>query len=407
MTTTYTPDQIAWGKVRVARTRLAGDFPFHAKVLEKFLPFASPAVETMGVAAAAGGVTLVYNPEFVLGLTADVLGGVMLHEVHHVVLGHLALRPADFPDRWALIVACEVSVNEFVTLPLPDGVIRLEQFPGLPPMESTLDRYQRLARTPPSARLAISGTGGVNCSGGDPTAGAGRVIDNHAIWHADGGDDAAAREAVAALLNEAAAEAGVVPPELQEALRAIGRGTAGQVYVLAGDRDGTLDWRRLLRQYVGRLTEVQGCYARPPRRFPELAGVIPGRLRRPRDAAVIAVLDTSGSIDEPTIEAIDGELRRIARSRAVVVVEADCEVHRVYPYRRRLECVQGRGGTDFRPALSRRFLAPLKPELIVYFTDGMGEAPARQPRWPLVWCLVPGGEPPAPYGRVIRMGRED
>jgi len=175
------------------------------------------------------------------------------------------------------------------------------------------------------------------------------------------------------------------------------------VYVLAGDREGALDWRQLLRKYVGRLTDVQGCFARPPRRFPDLAGVIPGRLRRPRDAAVVAVLDTSGSIDKTTIEAIDGELRRIARTRQVVVVEADCVVHRVYPYRRRLECVQGRGGTDFRPALDRRFLVPLKPEVVVYFTDGFGPAPEVPPPWPLVWCLVPGGEPPAEYGRVIRM----
>ena len=406
MNSGYTTDLIAEGRVRLASTRLAGGYPFHTRVLEKLRLVASPAVETMGVTATTGGVLLLYNPGFVLGLPADVLGGVLLHEVHHVVLGHLGLKPADFPDAWAFVVACEVSVNEFVTLPLPDGVIRLEQFPGLPPMESTPERYERLAKTPPAARFAISGTGGVACPGGDPTADPGQVVDNHSVWQAAGDDPDAVREAVAALLNEAAAEAGGVPPELRGAMRAIGQGTAGQVYVLAGDREGTLDWRQLLRKYVGRLTDVQGCYARPPRRFPDLAGVIPGRLRRPRDAAVVAVLDTSGSVDEPTIEAIDGELRRIARTRAVVVVEADCVVHRVYPYRRRLECVQGRGGTDFRPALERRFLAPLRPEVIVYFTDGLGEAPARKPDWPLVWCLVPGGQPPAPYGRVIRMSGE-
>jgi predicted metal-dependent peptidase len=403
MNSGYTPDRIADGRVRLAGTRLAGSFPFHARVLEKFRLVASPAVETMGVTATTGGVLLLYNPGFVLGLTADVLGGVMLHEVHHVVLGHLGFKPADFPDTWAFIVACEVSVNEFVTLPLPDGVIRLEQFPGLPPMESTPERYGRLAKTPPAARFAISGVGGVSGPGGDPAADPGQVVDNHAVWQAAGEDPAAVREAVAALLNEAAVEAGGVPPGLREALRAIGRGTAGQVYVLAGDREGALDWRQLLRKYVGRLTDVQGCFARPPRRFPDLAGVIPGRLRRPRDAAVVAVLDTSGSIDKTTIEAIDGELRRIARTRQVVVVEADCVVHRVYPYRRRLECVQGRGGTDFRPALDRRFLVPLKPEVVVYFTDGFGPAPEVPPPWPLVWCLVPGGEPPAEYGRVIRM----
>ncbi len=86
-----TPDRVAEGRVRLASTRLAGTFPFHALVLEKFRLVASPAVETMGVTATASGVLLLYNPGFVLGLPADVLGGVVLHEVHHVVLGHLGL----------------------------------------------------------------------------------------------------------------------------------------------------------------------------------------------------------------------------------------------------------------------------------------------------------------------------
>jgi predicted metal-dependent peptidase len=404
--TGYSPDRVAAGAVRVASARLADGYPFHARVLEKFRVVPSPAVGTMGVTATVGGVLLAYNPGFVLGLTADELGGVLLHEVHHVVLGHLGLDPADFPDAWAFVVACEVSVNEFVTLPLPGGAIRLGQFPHLPPMESTAARYDRLARTPPTARFALSGAGGVTCPGGDPAAEAGELVDNHAVWAA-GDDPAAVREAVAALLNEAAAEAGGVPPELRDAVRAVGRGTAGEVYVLAGGREGVLDWRRLLRHYLGRSTRVQGSYARPPRRFPEQAGVTPGRLRRPDAAAVVAVLDTSGSVDEPTIEAIDGELRRIARTREVVVVEADCVIHRVYPYRTRLECVQGRGGTDFRPALAPEFLGPLRPEVIVYFTDGVGEAPAEAPGWPLIWCLVPGGRSPAPYGRVIHMTPPD
>lgn len=406
MTPSYTPDRVAEGRVRLAVNRLAGSFPYHARVLEKFRLVASPAVETMGVTATPAGVLLLYSPEFVLGLPADVLGGVLLHEVHHVVFGHLLLKPADYPDQWAFVVACEVTVNEFVTLPLPEGVIRLEQFPELPRMESTQERYERLATFPPSARFAIVGAGGVACPGDDNGAGHARVVDDHGVWLADGDDPDQVREAIAALLNEAAAEAGGVPPELQDALRAIGRTTAAQVYVVAGGHAGTLDWKRLLRRHVGQLPGVHGTFARPPRRFPGLVGVIPGRLRRPADASVVAILDTSGSIDEPTIEAIDGELRRIARTRPVVVVEADCVVHRVYPYRRRLEHVRGRGGTDFRPALAPEFLNHLKADLLVYFTDGEGPAPAEPPRCPLVWCLVPGGRPPADYGRVIRMAGE-
>jgi predicted metal-dependent peptidase len=85
-------------------------------------------------------------------------------------------------------------------------------------------------------------------------------------------------------------------------------------------------------------------------------------------------------------------------------VEADCEVHGVYRYRQRLKSVQGRGGTDFRPALAPDFLRMLRPELVIYFTDGVGTAPEAPPRFPLIWCLTPGSTPPAPYGRVVRMG---
>src|SRR5262249_46241804 len=138
-------------------------------------------------------------------------------------------------------------------------------------------------------------------------------------------------------------------------------------------------------------------------RFPNLVGIVPGR-RRVRDrAAVVAIIDTSGSISRDCLEEIDGELARLSRSRPVHVVECDCQVHRVYRYKRRLEHVQGRGGTDFRPPLEREFLHPLKPELLIYFTDGLVEAPAQPPPCPLIWCLVPGGVVPAPWGRVVRM----
>jgi predicted metal-dependent peptidase len=69
-----------------------------------------------------------------------------------------------------------------------------------------------------------------------------------------------------------------------------------------------------------------------------------------------------------------------------------------------LHSVQGRGGTDFRPALAPEFLRPLRPDLVIYFTDGLGLAPEAAPPFPLIWVLTPGGTPPAPYGRVVRMG---
>jgi len=120
----------------------------------------------------------------------------------------------------------------------------------------------------------------------------------------------------------------------------------------------------------------------------------------------MAIIDTSGSITPELLEMISAELGLLARHYTVIVVECDAEVHAVYEYRAPLTAVHGGGWTDFRPPLTSEFLREHRPELVVYFTDGFGPAPEKAPRMPLVWCLVPGGQRPADWGRVIQMSGE-
>src|SRR5207249_1873509 len=121
---------------------------------------------------------------------AGQLGGMLLHEVHHVVFEHLFIRREDYQDEWALIVATEVSVNEFIREPLPPGVITLSMFPDLPPMESWSERYQRLRKVKKEDRLPLSAP-----------------LDNHDLW-GKAGNPQEARRMLADLLHEAAMEAG-------------------------------------------------------------------------------------------------------------------------------------------------------------------------------------------------------
>ena len=213
-----------------------------------------------------------------------------------------------------------------------------------------------------------------------------------------------AQEAVDELLQQAALEAGGIPQDLVDAIRAAGREPNNSTRRLPGKHRGDLDWKQLLRRYAGRILKSYPVFYRPPRRFPDFVGILPGRCRRRSRAAVLAIIDTSGSISPQALDEIDGEICRLARTRPVHVVECDCEVHKVYRYKKSLQHVTGGGGTDFRPALNPKFLRPLKPELIIYFTDGFGAAPSAPPSCSLIWCLVPGGDPPAEYGRVVRMG---
>jgi predicted metal-dependent peptidase len=212
--------------------------------------------------------------------------------------------------------------------------------------------------------------------------------------------------AISQVLQQATCEvqADMIPDEFLPALAALGiETTAGETREIL--RDGgvaRLDWRRLLRQYVGQIMEVRPVFNRPPRRFPDLVGILPGRQRRATKPKILAVLDTSGSITEQLLEQINTELAQLAKRFKVTVVECDEKIRRVYDYRP-VKNVCGRLGTDLRPPFAKKFLAKHRPDLVVYFTDGEGPAPDRAPRCPVIWCLTPEGVRPASWGRVVAM----
>ena len=164
---TYDSWEQARGKLGIVMERMLDKYPFHVAVLERFRLAARPDVGTMGVAPSGDHVQLLANPDFVLATPADELVGVLVHEVHHVVFGHLTADPQQYSDEWARTMAEEVTVNEFITEPLPEGCIRLADFPRLPPMESTEERYARLKRA--TSRKPISGPRQVDTLAQSPT----------------------------------------------------------------------------------------------------------------------------------------------------------------------------------------------------------------------------------------------
>ena len=432
----------AEGKIGIAIRRLVEKYPYHVVILERFKVQARPNVGTMAVTVGGDDVLLLHNPDFVLGTPMAELAGVLLHEVHHVLFRHVLADPADYPDKWARTVAQEVTANEFVGEPLPGKPITLDQFPSLLPVQSTDERYQRLEKRVRRMLISVPGkceepqqeAGGSGdkpdpqqtgtASGSKeskPSIGAkgqrrksgksrgkagGETVDDHSVWQEAQQDRQRSEAAVEGIIKEAAMEVGAenIPEALRDALEQMGIGKeAGEdQYELQGDEKGHLDWRHLLRRYVGQLLEVRPTFSRPPRRFPDLVGIVPGKHRRGERPKIMAVVDTSWSITPDLLELMDAELRLLSRHYGVTVVECDAEIHAVYAYRP-LESVSGRGGTDFRPPFERKFLQKHRPDLVVFFTDGMGPAPDNKPRLPVVWCLVPGGEAPADWGGVIRI----
>jgi predicted metal-dependent peptidase len=373
----------AEGRMSMAIERIASRYPFHAALLGKFKVTAQLSIGTMAVAAREGAVSLMHAPDFVLGLPMAELGGVLLHEVHHVLFGHLAMSPKDYPDRFALTVAQEVTANEYIREPFPGGVL-LKDFPQLPPNESTEERYHRLYDPNRATTKAVV------------------TLDNHEPWQ----EGKQTSQAVWEVVQEAASEVDIsrLPKGLREAIgKLAGDNSGSDLESLLPSKEGTVDWTARLRRYAGQVLEVRPVYTRPPRRFPEMVGILPGQARQACRPKVMAVIDTSGSITPELLTQINGELTRLAKRHTVTVCECDCVIHRTYPYKP-LTAVCGRGGTDLRPPLERDFLRKHKPDVIVYFTDGYGPAPDRPPGVPVIWCLLPGGRVPAPWGRVVRTG---
>jgi len=424
-----TDHAIATAKIKLSRAIgiLVRTHPFHGHLAAGWRARPDATVGTMGVCWACGGVQLVWSPEFVNRISDMEVAGVLLHEVMHVALRHMwlfpdhAAPPPDF-DAYAALVAEEISVNEFVLLPLPGSPYRLEEFArqnpkcGLVPYESTRDRYRKLydaarARRHHAEREKLKQT--IQDHLAEILAG---HIDNHAGWGSFREAGATAQLAVSVATAQALARHGqTLPGELKDlvlkANKLAGTTAGGTLEALAGTAQARLSWQRILRRLLAVDQDTEATFLRPPRRFPDMVGVLPGSRRVEKKLRVLAAIDTSGSMSATTLDEIAAELRVMARSYDVAVVEFDCEIQRQYRLQGverpgpamatsvaatndPLAAMQGRGGTSFFPVFESSTLswAADGGDLsgVVVFTDGFGPAPERPPREPVIWVLMGG-----------------
>ncbi len=456
------------GKKKLSRAMaiLLRSHPFHGHIAAGWRARPDASVPTMGVGWACGGIQLIWNPSFVNQISDMELAGVLLHEVHHVVFRHPFLfpeqsgPPPDFAgppefagsppefDSFAALVAEEVTVNEFVSLPLPGQPMRLEQFqamcPSLRPYQSTRERYrllydvdrarrdfeerqefektieEQLEAILASAGLASAGLVAGCCN----NAGQNSLPDSHAGWGSFQQGGATAALAVSVATAQAMAKHGsALSPKLRELIEQAhatfgklpGSTPGGMLETLSGRARAKLSWQAILRRFLAVDHVAEPTFVRPPRRFPELVGVLPGSRRMPMRYKVLAAIDTSGSMSSDTLDEIAAELRVMSQSYDVAVVEFDAEIQRRYRLgpshlvdrgQDPLAAMHGRGGTNFFPVFEPDTLAWAADggELsgVVVFTDGYGPAPDVPPREQVIWILMGADvERPAPWGSVV------
>jgi len=179
-------------------------------------------------------------------------------------------------------------------------------------------------------------------------------------------------------------------------------------------RGSTVNWRAQLGAVIRRAcTSVKGSrdanWSRPARRAL-------GQFLRPtatkRELKVVLALDTSasmGGVMEDATMQIDAILK--AAEAKLTYVQCDRAIAQVLEVRTTQEAlaagIKGWGGTDFRPVfhLIDSWPKTKRPDIVIYLTDGEGDAPDRSPPYRTIWAVVGESPAPADWGVAVRIPR--
>lgn len=408
-------------------------YPYYAAILAKLTPVADPSVGRMAVSLHDGRFFLHLNVDSFVA-EPQFLRGVLLHEVHHVVLGHLSHpKFAAVTEPELMELAVEMSANEYIEELLPPAVTCRAYAPvGIRAGQSTWERYEILVRWLQTTGKRPRPSPGEEGSG---------TIDDHRFF-ARGKALPGATAQTALLVDRAVTESREErardrpPPSAPPPARSKGRGRKSthapppaqppSVGHPDGDSDAredagddvprrflvagrsasrlveelfettrapeeAMDWRAALALFVARARSPVHTWSRPSRRFPTRIFEVPGRSWAPRHAdnpRLLVAIDTSLSMSRRELEEIARQLVVLGERAHVIIAECDAAVARVYPFAGKIENVVGRGGTDLRPVFDPSILGAHDVDGVVYFTDGDGPFSKEPAPVPTLWVLT-------------------
>jgi predicted metal-dependent peptidase len=412
-------------KLGAARTRLILEHPFiGALVMHLPLIAADPAwCETTATDARA----LYFNPDYIAGLTLSQTQFVLAHEAMHCALGHFARRSHRTRRRWDVASdhAANLLLIEEGLKPPPGalanadyrGLSAEEIYPLIPPdtPERTLDRHlfdERGAGSTRAAAVDAISTGVIET--GTATE---RRADRESEGGSDSWDDAGNERRHGRAFGLPPESAPIAREDLArrwqtrlvsaaQQARLAGRLTDSWLRRIDGLIEPQLPWRFLLARYLAGVARDDYSFQRPSRRdgdalLPRLAG---------GEVNLCVALDTSGSIGGEELAHFTAELDALkGQVRARVTVHG-CDERLAaggpwtfQPWEPIVlpEAMAGGGGTSFLPVFEWIAARQLRPDLLLYFTDALGEFPPRAPEYPVIWLVKGNGK--VPWGERVQL----
>jgi predicted metal-dependent peptidase len=335
---------------------------------------------------ATDGKTLEYNPEFVVGLSADELLGVVAHEVMHNALAHHCRRGTRDPGRWN--EACDLAVNPVLAgagFSLPKG--RLMPGEGRyadMPVGLAAEAYYGMLPQPLDGQPAEE-------RGQDP-GGCGAVKEPGQGSPAEAADQQAAWEAAVVQAERAAAARGELPAGLARSVEQVLHPPA--------------DWRAVLREFVSSTARNDYSWTRPNRRFIAQGLYLPG-LRSEELGEVVVAVDTSGSVGAAELAVFGAELDALlgAFDCTATIVYHDAAITHMQEWAPAdgplVHKPKGGGGTSHVPVFDWVREHAQSPACIVCLTDLETEFPDAVPDVPVLWGVVGGNQSVPPFGRAV------
>jgi len=393
-----------------ARTQLLLNHPFFGTLCVRLKLVPGP-VPTM----ATDGRRIVYNPAFVEELKPAELEGVLAHEVLHCALAHHCRRGQREPELWN--EAADYAVNPILLaseVVLPAGVLVDPAFADL----SAEEIYARLMKMrqnggAPDSTHAPSGAG-AGASGPGPTAGSppseppqaprpgavGEVID------AVGEDGKTASQAERQRQER---EWSIAAEQAMRSAKACGNEPAGVERALEEVRNGKVDWRSVLRDFISASHPSDYSWTPPNRRHLSRGLYLPSVVRSGVGEIVIAV-DTSSSIGAEELDQFAAEITAIAdevQPDRILVVYCDASVQSIQEFTPPEPVVlspKGGGGTDFRPPFEWVAEHGVMPSCLIYLTDLCCRSYPEPPEYPVLW--VTDSQRTAAFGETLRIAAE-
>lgn len=390
-------------RINTQALRISMSHPFFSSLLLGMVRRPSWQVPTMST----NGLSIYWNPLFTKSLKDEEIRGVLVHECLHPGLGHLWRTKKEWDQRIANMAA-DFAINNFIDdynnglqdsgrrLALPQGGCLDHKYDGMP-----MEQIYTLLINDPQVRKSAEkffSVGEMMQPGEGEDSGNGDSDDSESggqgvkgMRPVDGRDQAEWARRMHQAANIAKAM-GNMPSSLSRILGDLGK--------------PDVNWADALSRFVEQNAADDFDWQVADRRFLDAGFYLPS-MRSDSMPPITAVLDTSGSIDTGILTKFATELQDIMtrlRPEKLYVVYADAAVAGSQEFLSGDTISlnpRGGGGTDFRPAFD--YVAKNHPDssAMIYFTDGYGSFPAKEPQFPLLWITY--GLPPReyPFGEVI------